>query len=339
MRSWRETASGAVVLLASMTPLIAQPSQDPEQAAVFIDVQIESRDAATGQPRLAKVAEGSGFLIHRSGWVITAAHVTKVEIPEGATLRLQGSVRSRYATKFPLEVLPHGQASSDVALLKFPAGLGTDFPYLCVVKHPSIANGDKITALGFPLGFDLSVRPGAITSLVNDKGLVQGNMGLARGMSGGPVVDERRAVIGVIHGGIEGQSSFDYFTPTNLALPVFDTPPASYVGDSCQYSQQASAHPAIIERSYQIDETYDEHPGLAPTSKEYRITKAADPGHKIVDARVVRQSDTRVSDLVTSISPDRRSVELKFRLTAGPIFDRWRGWLHGQLILTMQPAN
>jgi hypothetical protein len=236
-------------------------------------------------------------------------------------------------------VPPRGQVSSDVALLKFPSGLGIDFPYLCVVKHPNIANGGKITALGFPLGFDLSVRPGAITSLLNDKGLVQSNMGLARGMSGGPVLDERRAVIGIVHGGIEGQSSFDYFTPANLALPVFDTPPASYVGDSCQSSQQASVRPATIERSYQIDETYDEHPGLAPTSKEYRITKAADPNHIIVDTRVVRQSDSRVSDLVTSISPDRRSVELKFRLTAGPIFDRWRGWLHGQLILAMEPAD
>jgi hypothetical protein len=155
-------------------------------------------------------------------------------------------------------------------------------------------------------------------------------------MSGGPVLDDRRSVIGVVHGGIEGQSSFDYFTPVNMALPLFDTPPASYVGQSCSL---APAVVATVERSYQIDETYDEHSGLAQTTKEYRVTKQADPGHVIVDARLVRQSDTRVSDLMIEISSDRRSVEVRFKLTAGPIFDRWRGWLHGQLVLTMRPQS
>jgi hypothetical protein len=54
---------------------------------------------------------------------------------------------------------------------------------------------------------------------------------------------------------------------------------------------------------------------------------------------MVRQSDTRASDLTINMSPDRKTVELKFKLTAGPAFDRWRGWLHGQLILTMEPQN
>ena len=268
--------------------------------------------------------------------MITAAHVTKVELPAQARLVIQGSVQSRYATKFPLETAPTGVVASDVSLLRFPPGLPAIFPYLCVVKHPQIQNTQNITALGFPLGFDLSVRPGRVTSLSGPNGLIQANLGLARGMSGGPILDDRRGVIGVAHGGIEGQSSFDYFTLVNAALPLFDTPPASYVGESCAAPQQSPTGSGTIERSYQIDETYDEHPGIAPTSKEYRITRNADPGYIIVDARVLRQSDTRVSDLAINISTDRRSVELKFRLTAGPIFDRWRGWLHGQLILTMQ---
>jgi hypothetical protein len=194
-------------------------------------------------------------------------------------------------------------------------------------------------ALGFPLGFDLSQRPGSVTSLSGPDGRIQTNLGLARGMSGGPVIDVNRSVIGIVYGGIEGQSSFDYFTPVNLALPIFDAPPASYVGESCAAPQQANALSGTIERSYQIDETYDDHSSLAPTSKDYSIIKNADPGFVIVDARMVRSSDTRVSDLSTNISADRRSVDLKFKLSAGPIFDQWRGWLHGQLILTMKPQT
>ncbi len=258
-----------------------------------------------------------------------------VQVPSNAQLIVQGSIRSRHSTKFPLESPPRGLVASDIALLRFPPGLGIEFPYLCVTKHPQIRNTQTVTALDFPLAFDLAVRPGAVPSLSGPNGLIQTNLGLAPGMSGGPVLDDRGSVIGVVHGGIPGQSSYDYFTPVNMALPLFDTPPASYVGETCL----VNAATPKIERSYQIDETYDEHIGIAPTSKEFRITKQADPDHVIIDARMVPQSETRVSDLTISISPDRRAVELKFKLTAGPAFDRWRGWLHGQLILTMQREN
>jgi S1-C subfamily serine protease len=99
----------------------AQPAQNPEEAAVFIEVSIESLDPTTNQPRLTKVGEGSGFLIHKDGWIITAAHVTAVEVPATARLVMTGSVRSRYATKFPLEMPPRGVVTSDAALLRFPA--------------------------------------------------------------------------------------------------------------------------------------------------------------------------------------------------------------------------
>jgi S1-C subfamily serine protease len=225
--------SAGVAFAYATTAALAQPAQNPEEAAVFIEVHVEAPDPATAQPRLTKVGEVSGFLIHRSGWLITAAHVTNVEVPAQARLVMLGSVRSRHTTKFPLEMPPRGMVASDVALLRFPPGLGSTFPYLCVIKHPEIQNSKKIVGLGFPLGFDLSVRPGEVTSLSGPNGLIQTNLGLARGMSGGPVLDDKRAVIGVVHGGIEGQSSFDYFTPVNMALPLFDTPPASYVGESC----------------------------------------------------------------------------------------------------------
>ncbi|MDA9475259.1 hypothetical protein XI03_12300 [Bradyrhizobium sp. CCBAU 65884] len=248
-------------------------------------------------------------------------------------------MRSRHATKFPLESPPRGVVASDAALLRFPPDIGIEFPYLCVVKHPSIETGHKLMALGFPLGFDLSIRPGVVTSISAPNGLIQTNLGLARGMSGGPVLDDKLNVVGIVHGGIENQSSFDFFTRVNLALPLFEVPPAAYAGDSCSAAQRTSARPTTIERSYQISETLDEHPNVAPTSRAYVIRKNADPGHIIVEARLVPQSDSRVSDLTTTISEDRRSVELKFRLTAGPVFDRYRGWLLGQLILTMQPQN
>lgn len=222
-------------------------------------------------------------------------------------------------------------------LLRFPPGLGDGFPYLCVAKQPGIGLGDDLTAIGYPLGNDFSIRPGKVTSFSGPlPGLIQTNQGLARGMSGGPVLNDKKVVVGVVYGGLDGQSNFDFFTPTNLMLPLLDIPPPSNDG-GC--APTPVALPKTFERSYQIDETNDDHQGFAESTKSYSIKKDADPNTIITDVRVVNQSDTRVSDLNINIAPDRRSAELRFKLAAGPVFDRWRGWLHGQFILTLQPAQ
>lgn len=326
-------ATVTAALLANIASSLAAPASAPEDAVVFIEVHIERRDPTTNLPQTKKVSEGSGFLINESGWIATAAHVVNVSVPPDAKLILRGAIRSRHSEKFPLEKPTHGAVASDIALLRFPPGLKSSFPYLCVVKYPKFAVAGDIEAIGFPLGLDRSVRPGKITSLSGPNALIQANLGLARGMSGGPVLNTQRQVVGVVHGGIEEQSSFDYFTPVNMALAVFDTPPAAYAGESCPENVEPT------RRSHKIDVTHDDHPGLAPTTREYRITRRAEPGYIIVDAQLLRQSDTRVSDLVIEISEDKRSVDLSFKLTAGPAYDRWRGWLKGELLVEMQPEK
>jgi S1-C subfamily serine protease len=314
----------------------AAPAQHPEDAMVFIEANIQTEDPASGRPFLTKVSEGSGFLISGSGWLLTAAHVTDVEIPAGAKLVLNGAVRSRNGIKVPLEKPPQTGVGYDAALLRFSSGSGVNFPYLCVAKQPGISLGDDLTAIGYPLGFDFSIRPGKVTSSSGPAGLLQTNQGLARGMSGGPILNDKKIVVGIIYGGMDGQNNFDFFIPTNLVLPSLDIPPAS--NDSACL-QTPVAPPKTFERSYQIDEANDDHQGFPENTKLYSIVKNADPNTIITDARIVKQSDTRVNNLNINIAPYRRSAELRFQLAAGPVFDRWRGWLHGQFILTLQAAQ
>jgi Trypsin-like peptidase domain len=350
-RAWRTclvVAARAMFLLRNALSLIVPatlysgllngaPAAHPEDAMVFIEANIQTVDSASGRPVLTKVGEGSGFLISGSGWLLTAAHVTDIEVPAGAKLVLKGSVQSRFANQIPLEKPPQTAVGSDALLLRFPPVLGDGFPYLCVSKQPGISLGDDLTAIGYPLGSDFSIRPGKVTSFSGPlPGLIQTNQGLARGMSGGPVLNDKKVVVGVVYGGLDGQSNFDFFTPTNLMLPLIDIPPPS---NSSGCAPTPVALPRTSERSYQIDETNDDHQGFVESAKPYSIVKNADPNTIITDARIVKQSDTRVSDLDINIAPDRRSAELRFKLTAGPVFDRWRGWLHGQFILTLQPAQ
>jgi hypothetical protein len=138
----------------------------------------------------------------------------------------------------------------------------------------------------------------------------------------------------------------DFFRPlaVRFGFGGEDAMQRSFLVAACSgllFTFEVAAQPAVtassvtIQRSHEISETNDDHPGFEPTSRSYRIVKVADPGHVIVDARLVETS-AKASDLVVNIAPDRRSAEVRFRLTAGPKFDRWSGWLRGQLILTMQ---
>jgi S1-C subfamily serine protease len=181
-----------------------QPSS-PEDATVFIEAHIKTI-ASDGHVKLNKVGEGSGFLIDASGWILTTALLLKVETPPGTELVFTGSVKSRFNEKFSLQVPPQLMVWTDVALLRFPDG-HFDLKHLCLADRP-VAVGEDLVALGFPLGSDLSTRLGKVASF-GPLGSIQTNLGFARGMSGGPVLNNNGLVVGVIR-------SDDSFTPTNL---------------------------------------------------------------------------------------------------------------------------
>jgi hypothetical protein len=116
-------------------------------------------------------------------------------------------------------VLP---VAADAELLQFPPSLERVFPYLCMERERPVKLGESVTAIGFRLGYDTSIKPGNVTSFSGPSpGLVQTNLGLAKGMSGGPVLNSNGFVVGVIAGGLAGVSNFDYFTPVNLISTLF----------------------------------------------------------------------------------------------------------------------
>jgi hypothetical protein len=91
----------------------------------------------------------------------------------------------------------------------------------------------------------------------------------------------------------------------------------------------------LFDKTYRIDETLDQHI-QNKSSLTYSLDFAAEPGSKIVSARFIEDSATAVSEKNLNISADRTKVTFTFRLESGPFYDRWRGWWHGQVVLTMQ---
>lgn len=101
-----------------------------------------------------------------------------------------------------------------------------------------------------------------------------------------------------------------------------------------------AANRVVETRSVPIDQTKDDHPvTFGPHSRTYTETFAAAPGFRITDTRFQEASASRAGDIRAVVASDHGSVTFSFQLTSGPAVDRYRGWLHGTLVLTEERAE
>jgi S1-C subfamily serine protease len=126
--------------------------------------------------------EGSGFAID-AHHIVTAGHV--VEQSQSITVAVGGN-------PLPTQIIGL-DVSGDLALLHSDAAIPG--PYIPLEAHdPPV--GERVAAIGFPLGGGLTMTQGSVSALgqditVNDtllKGLVQTDTPLNHGNSGGPLI-------------------------------------------------------------------------------------------------------------------------------------------------------
>ena len=141
--------------------------------------------------------EGSGFIVHPHGYILTNMHIVKnqstplISFDKG-TERYQARVLSR-------------NQCDDLALLKIDPPGSRPYPYLATHQR-EFGLGDRVTLLGFPLGTkDITLSQGVVSKTRDQH--VQSQTGLEHvfetdgflgsGSSGGPVVNENLEVVGV----------------------------------------------------------------------------------------------------------------------------------------------
>jgi len=110
----------------------------------------------------------------------------------------------------PVSGEPGAMSGRDLALLKIP---GADFPLLPLADSKAAQIGDRVHILGFPgvvlshellnasASMEASVTAGAISGFKQDKAghpMIQTDASASWGNSGGPAVDDRGAVVGVL---------------------------------------------------------------------------------------------------------------------------------------------
>lgn len=133
---------------------------------------------------------GSGFTVTKEGIALTASHVVRgaarvnVVLPSGEELA-------------DVEVLDRDDAT-DVTVLRLPTRTG-GYPFVSLdTLDPR--SGERVYAIGYPLKTTKIITEGIVSNpsaTINGLGRLLISADLASGMSGGPVISQHGAVVGM----------------------------------------------------------------------------------------------------------------------------------------------
>ncbi len=167
-------------------------------------------------PRRPSYAVGSGFIVDRTGYILTNYHV--VEDAAKVTVRLQN--KEEYVAK-----IVGADKLTDLAVLKIDAG--KDLPFLKLGDSDSIRIGDWVLAIGSPFGLAQTVTAGIISQTNREtpfatsfQKFIQTDAAINRGNSGGPLVNMNGEVIGV---NSQIATSTGDYNGIGFALPANET--------------------------------------------------------------------------------------------------------------------
>ncbi len=140
---------------------------------------------------------GSGFIIHRDGYVVTNNHV--IDHARQITVELLDG------RKLPADLIS-ADAEADVAILRIHSE--KPFPVLELGDSSDLMIGEPVIAVGNPMGYSHSVSTGIVSALHRDlnpdeeghatlKDLIQTDAAINPGNSGGPLLNAYGQVIGI----------------------------------------------------------------------------------------------------------------------------------------------
>lgn len=177
----------------------------------FVDLEVTGRD---GRRRFA-----AGFGLRSGGWIVTAEHAVAQARRVVARLPDGRRVEARSIAADPL---------SDVAVARLDAA-----PELVPVTFATTLpeRGRPVAALGNPLGYGASLTVGVVSAPLRDGGpdtpydLLQHDAALNPGSSGGPLIDETGAVIGMnaaIADGARRDVGIAFAVPADVVARIAD---------------------------------------------------------------------------------------------------------------------
>ena len=166
-------------------------------------------------------AQGTGFVISKEGYVVTNAHVLSGGIFANAITAQKESI--------PMKLIGYN-SKLDIALLKItPRDSSLEF-----ILSKDVEIGEKVIAIGNPLGLSFSVSEGIVSAKdrpgINQMpGYIQTDAALNPGNSGGPLINDDGKVVGINNFKAQGenlgfalQSEHIITAINNIAIQAFN---------------------------------------------------------------------------------------------------------------------
>ena len=169
----------------------------------------------------AESGSGTGFLINKSGIIITNYHV----VENARKLVVTLADNSQWAGK-----LVGADPNNDLAIVRIDAP-AESYDVLKFSHSNDIVVGQKVLALGNPFGLRLTLTTGIISALGRTiaakngrkiEGIIQTDAAINPGNSGGPLLDSEGKVIGINTAiiGTSGRVGIGFAVPSDTALRI-----------------------------------------------------------------------------------------------------------------------
>lgn len=207
---WRDAPAGSTETeLDRLNRAFVQLANDARPAIVQIRVTMlfDSKSKSPAQPQNSR---GSGFIIDPQGYILTAQHV--IDKAKEIEVRLADSRR------LPAQLIA-ADTQVDLAILKIASD--RDLPILVVGNSDMVQVGDLAVVFGYPFGRESSMslgvvsRPGRTYPESASYDFIQTDAGAYAGGSGGPLLNSKGHVIGMITMASE-RGNMGFATPINI---------------------------------------------------------------------------------------------------------------------------
>jgi serine protease Do len=160
---------------------------------------------------------GTGFALTSEGYIVTSYHV----IQGGDSLLIEGSNRQRYHAEPVYSDIKHDLAILRITDKKF-TGFGR-LPY--AIKSGPADLGERVYTLGYPRE-DVVYGEGSLSArsgFEGDTAFYQVSIPVNPGNSGGPLMDERGNLIGVVSGRQNDAQSAAFATKSSYLVRLVDS--------------------------------------------------------------------------------------------------------------------
>ena len=197
--------------LVNVTLKVDETSQvDEKQEELSTEDIVEMARPATVFIRTAD-STGSGFIVESNGKIITNHHVIEgsswieVVLLDGRTFKAMG--------------IYYHNKDRDIAILNIE---GSNLPTLNLGNSDMVRAGQDVIVIGSPLGLVDTVTKGIISNaarVINGQVSIQLDAAVSGGNSGGPVLNNRGEVIGVMFAEMRDKETLNFAIPINDVIP------------------------------------------------------------------------------------------------------------------------